>query len=633
MKETDHGNAKVRVRETQQKKRKATILTFKTTEEAERLVNPAVQNVWHFNKRNGIVMDKEMIRNLLRNFVRLERGCKTDIRTPVWKRMSRSAVLALWLKVYERGVATLKKNVVPSYVEGFEEVEDGQRDNCGPQSMFKPFSDDGPEKVQAVMSDKKLDFRVINRQAYLRALDDVRTLLPHGSVSEITIDQAINGLKGDGDEMDGNTNSGNPFFAGHWKPSEKHNDDRTKAIYDYYKGRATQIVQLSKTAASWKDIPLSFAGVTFQRTVSKGKDPWKSKKVKRLVIGMPKEEAIAGKTVAAPIQINLTDKAYNKAEHIPIFPAWRSKPVLDKCMQIMLEHAEKNGRAVLSGDISSFDATLPPQVMLDVAEAMTEWLTPSAGRLLMAIIHADVENFTLFTPTGLASAERSSVKSGSIFTSIIGCLCNYFIQRYGHHAGYYTIEQQAIMGDDFCVDGPGITPQSMSRAFADFGMDCNPTKQFWRRGMLHFLQMLHVLGAPGGQGSVYRILNNVMNRENEERHYANVMTPLAYVYQALARLENASFNPLFEDLVMFVAKGDKYQLGKNLSLEVLKRGGGEYVLQSERDARYKPWKASGSGVPFEHWAVNRVLRGERLPPPSKQRWETIYGISYDALAV
>lgn len=609
---------------------------------ASAVVNPSVAKAAQLIKQFHEPFIPGSLNRLKMWFMRMEEGNRADFRTPIYANLPRDAIVRGLLNRVKRPNGSFLKiqSTIPSYGRSFWEVEGDQKENIGPQSPFLPWSLDGPDKLKAVMSDKRPSSS-INWDAFQAAWEDVAGLLPRGSVHRIAFSEAITGWGGNAKyALDEHTNAGFPSWVKGWyhsptspKPASEAQELSQKLIIS----SASQLYNVAGRVSNWKQADrVQFIGTASQRVVQKGSDPFKRNssgklKSKRVVIAMPKVEAVAGKSISVPLQEALA-KVRNPESGVRVIPAWSPMPVLDKNVQNFLAYADAHDRVPLSGDISNFDATLPPFVMWAVATAISESMDKETRNLFLMIMHGDVYGTGVLHPSGYMPATPSSVKSGSIFTSLVGCMANYFIQRYGSHAGYYRIAQQCVMGDDFILDGDGVNPESIARAFADFGMECNPSKQFIAPRMVHFLQRLHVLGYPGGEGSIFRILGSSLSLEDDTQIQKGEFTKYAFDFQALARLENANFNPYFTELVKYVSEGSSDRLGASLPAIDVQRKAGPYAQRRLAAARIKPWQSVGTGVPFEHWAVNRVLRGEILPPPGKDRFQAVYGHSYDGLA-
>lgn len=617
--------------------------TLVSASKAKQIIYPTLRRVRQVMQANGAPEIPGWSNRLFMWFQRLVRGNRIDDRTPFYSHLSwfsiRKALAAMF-----NSDTTLR--LLPTFArDGYVDVEKDQLDDTGPKSEYVPWEWSGKDKLKAVMSDKP-KLKGFNDSAWVQALTDVSDALPKGSIAPISQEEALKGMGGmEKFALDDSTNGGFPAYVSNWAHLNREKDANNPVMqklrleqFLYLKSRTAALISASKKGPFNQPFKVHFVGTTGQRTVSKGLTPLKPNdkgvyKNPRVVIAMPKEEVWAGKTLMAPAQPALLSK-FRNASGIPIIAGWLPQPKLDKAMQMLLESAEKSNRTVLSGDISAFDASLPPWAMWDVAQAISEWFSPEGKKLFLSILRADIYDTEVIAPDGITPAQPSSVKSGSIFTSLMGCMCNYAIQRYGHHCGIFTVENQCVMGDDFVVEGEDVTPENMERAFAAFGMECNASKQFYRRGMLHFLQRLHILGYPGGIGSLARIGGGALVVEDDTQIRKDERNPYTFIFQALARLENAAFNPGFEQLVDWLAKGDvTYHLGKHMSFDEILRRSGSYAERKMNEARNRPWTSTGSGVPFEHWSVNRVLRGESMPPLGKARFEFVYGVSYDSISL
>nr|QQM16299.1 putative replicase [Cetsystermes virus] len=609
--------------------------TFKTVESASAIVENMVYNVVpHTLKRLGRDVLPAGLNRLNGWFVRMERGSGNDERTPMFANQGRPKILRRMWTISDKAINEKRLlgdgPMSNGYWEIWYDCEEPQAEKVGPTSMFLPWSLDGDEKIAAVMRDKPPLAR-LKTGPLQQALDWLEDLIPAGSVGSISVEEAIHGFGGNPRfALDPTTNACDPFWNSGWARQSGEEvkgkpDELRKYAFSKIREWAANFVGASRRVADWRKIVPSYIATTSQRTnTMKGLHPLLEPKQKRPVLAMSKFGVVAGKTLATPLQATLMRIQING---LPLIPAWLPMPDFDLEMQKMLGAAFNAGATILSGDISSFDATLPPWFMWLICQRMAKWFKESEARLFLAHQYAVIFNTTVITPTRQFDPCPSSVKSGDIFTSIIGCMANATIQRYGKFCGYYDIDQQAVMGDDFVLWGQGVAPEAIEQAFADFGMEANASKQFYEFGHLHFLQRLHTYGYPGGQGSVFRVLGSSLSVEDDTQLKYDERNKYSYMVQALARLENANCNPLFEHMVKYAAENDKFKLGADIETDVILRGSGDYGERRLREDNLKPWKSTGTGVPFKHWAVNRVLRGERLPPLGSARFKSVYGRS------
>jgi hypothetical protein len=416
-------------------------------------------------------------------------------------------------------------------------LEDEQAKDIGEWSTFLRWSEDGPKKAVAVYSDKTPPGH-FDELAFARALEHVAAQVKSQTIEISSIEKAIHGTQtsdpGDIVEtgLDTTTNSGYPYFNPGWAPdpegSGSENTDKSKA-YEYAKAEAERL--LRETNEESAPVP-HFIAVSFQRLVQKGEDIANEKR-KRLVIGFPKEDAILHKLYTPRLMIELRKGVCPGG--VRRMCGWTNLPIIDVNMQHMLREAESNGRTVMSGDVSNFDASVPPNILLAVGKVIASWIR-GYSILVRKLIEAFVQNTTLITPNKIYSATPSSVKSGSGITNLIDSEVLLTALYYGEELGLYKIHNEAVNGDDFIVDGDGVTDKSIEESFSHFGLVVHPEKQFSEPRALHYLQRLHWLGRPGGIASVMRTLGHVLSLERIPPR--KDWNSYAYIVRALSQVNN-----------------------------------------------------------------------------------------------
>jgi hypothetical protein len=396
-----------------------------------------------------------------------------------------------------------------------------------------------------------------------------------------------------------------------------------QSAYSYYTARVKELYALMNAPVSESDLPFWFT-IAGQRLVQKGPTPY-GLKAKRLIIAFPKDEAILWKMITPPIMDIMRELKLSGG--VKIMCGWHSTSVIDTEMQRMLQWSEKHGRAVLSGDVSNFDATLPPRIILDVGKILGTWIK-GHSRLVENLVYTMVNRAWLITPTQLVTPRPSSLKSGSGCTNLIGSLCNMAIQFYGEEAGLYKIDNLAVLGDDFVIDGPSCSADTTAEAFKHFGMESHPDKQFVHKRSLAYLKRVHYFGRPGGIASVFRTLGSVLSLERLQYHPED-WNDMSYIVRALSQLQNAVFSPWFTELVNYVKSGDKYQLGAEITdpSQILKSAGQSGQEMVAADMR-RPWKNQDTRTSFKDWAVNGVIRGEELPRDGMGLFQRVYGKAF-----
>jgi len=593
---------------------------------------PYVERVLDSIERDGAIATQDAYNRASRWMLRMAVGSDVDYRTPFYatrgeggliypKRSEIVAILDSKIRDKTSGDSYLDEILLG--------VENEQKGDIGPISMYLPWSEDGPNKATKVYSDKSCQ-ATFDTAAWERALDRLQSLVASQSQGVTSVEEAIGGISsgnvGDDEDdapsgLDTTTNSGSPHFITPWRPTEDMKMDKARevdAAYKWYVDRSKLLIQEMR---SGKDPAGDQFAIASQRLVQKGPKPY-NEKSKRLVIAFPKDEAIIWKTFTPGIMDTLREvRALNGVE---ILCGWKDLENMDRQMQIFLTHADSKGRTVLSGDVSNFDATLPPSIIYDVGRIIATWVR-GYTRLIQGLVYRMVYGTGLITPNKYYKPGPSSLKSGSGGTNLLGSLINLAIQFYGEEIGTYKIDGVCVLGDDFILDGEGVSPEATSETFTHFGMESHPNKQFYQAKTLHYLQRLHYLGRPGGMSSVYRTLGHALGMERLDSK-VGVWNRFAHILRALGQLQNCVFNPFFLELVATLKEGDKYELGASFAnpMDLVSQAGplGEQVLKEDMNA---PWKTSGGNMSFKNWAVNGVLRGEELPPPGAMLIERVYG--------
>jgi hypothetical protein len=526
----------------------------------------------------------------------------------------------------------------PSAVEAFSAVEAEFQKKVGPMGAYLPFSDDGMSKLRRVMSDSPVLSR-LNLKALELTGRWFESLIPRGSIHHADLNEVIYGMKDSSDShgMDPTRNSGWPYCRSKWlwspnqpgayTPSGRERELAFKAMV----ATADATIRQAHQVSSYKEMPLHLVGLVHQRVNEpKGPNPfhWSDEKgefdVKRIVIAMPKDlDGLPGGTVNRSLVAKFRN-IVNPATGLPIAMGWNSQPVIDADMERLLRQASARNLTVLSGDVSNFDGSLPPWLIMLVARHASVWMDKPTANLFLAGIDAFVYKTSVIYPGGVIDEGPSKVKSGSQYTNTIDTLCNTFIQKYGEFAGYYTLISQHSQGDDFLLLGPGVNPNSVERCFGDFGMVCNAAKQFYEPHMLNFLRKLYIEGVPGGIASFNRVVGRSLSLEDDTILESEEINPYSVTVQLEARLNTMAFNPLFEDAVHFFQEHDKFKLFKDISPEALLKRAGDYGERVLWTATRVKQQARGD-MPFASWPVNRVIRGEKLPPPGEGRFLAVHG--------
>lgn len=633
--------------------------TFATAEEARAVVNPNVRvaQLLAEHRREATVPGWD--ERLTRWFLRMEQGNQEDHRTVMFRRYSYSQLDKMWSKAIHQATSSIKReySAVPSFAEDYLEAYLHQIAKFGPKGVFPPFSIWGGDKIDAVWSDKPVP-KSLDRRAYAAALKDVVQLFParrmKGQHPKDTWP------KGEGDDstdvraLNTDTNSCfatyvHDWYSGDWSRTPRSEDQ--KLVQKILTEKTLELYKFAQTCRSYRELvqhpAFHYVATASQRTVQQGHsadDPaYKGIKYSklRLVIAMPKIDTLLGKGILNVMIENLLKvRSKNRFGTRP-FVALSTPESIAKNCQCALELAAERKLTVLSTDYSAFDAHLAPWFMWDVAKAASTWMEPKTANLFLALCYAEIYQTCLLSPAGFRKEGPSSMKSGCIFTNILDSLCNYACQRLGYHSGNWEEPIcQFVQGDDALLLAVGAEPKAFEKVAAMLGLEANADKQYYRFGSLSFLQEIHVLGYPGGIYPSSRAANACFSLEDDvpiEVDKAEVDAfPWAVTYRTLSRLDKACFCPLFTWTVEQFAKDDKLHLGRDLSPDEISARAGSYADKYMGELNLKPWKSPGEVVKrkgFGMRPINRVLRGEKIPPPGRKRFEWVYQVNYDEVAV
>nr|UDL14600.1 MAG: putative RNA-dependent RNA polymerase [Picobirnavirus sp.] len=568
---------------------------------------------------------------------RMVLGSRVDERTPYFHDIPRDVVMKNLFSSYGKTEASRLHGIDPSLLMYLFQGEADHLKNVGPMSCFLPWAWDGLDKLKAVMSDKQ-PLSTLKVESWRKALRWIAGWFPAGSVKMSSIDEAISGFHTSAsivNAMDTSTNSCFPSYVRQFKTDDDLMTPERKEAWSHIQAEARGLYDMARRVRSHRDMPIHHVGTANQRTnVSKGPNPFvydsdkRRFKLKRIVIAMPKgTDTLPMRCITTRLQ-PLMAQLVNRSNGVPLVGGWQPQANIDKFCQVMLSSADADGRIVLSGDVSNFDATLPPFVMWECALAMSKWMTRETSNLFLSIVHADVYGTSVIYPGGVIDECPSSMKSGMAITNMLDTVCNLAIQKYGEFSGYYSIHSHTCMGDDFLIEGAGVEPESVERAFADFGMVCNASKQFYEKGALNFLQRLHLIHIPGGIAFSARVAGRALSVEDDTLMGFDERTRYAFTLQLLMRLNNMCFHPFFEDTVKFFQDGDKYHLFSNLPAQTVAKLAGEYGRRKMME-NAKIRNRVSSDTEFENFPVNRVSRGGSLPPVGNERYRYVYGKRFE----
>lgn len=631
--------------------------TFKSRKDAESIVNPVLRDVVTIVKRGGYTTVPGWLKRLSDWLVRMECGSYSENRTPIFKSMSYAEIARMITSLVKRSGPRMSKELgSPAYATSLVAVENHQADKIGPRGHFPPASEWLDKAIDEIWSDKPIKPEM-DRQAWKRACDWLGQLY-HGPLLDVDDSSIMEGfVKAGTDDADSHTlnvdtNSCFPSYVKGWyhKVWSKAVSLQQRMVQIIIETRARYLWKQLLRQKNYKQVRLTFVATANQRTnVATGyaatrENTYKGKIMSKLraVCAMPKDDTVLGK----PLLNRLIEaaKTLKNNDGSRIFVAYFTPEVIDKSMEIMLETANAHDLPFLSTDYSGFDKTVPPWAAMDVAEALSRWMSPRMAKVFMSLVWTAFYHTSCITTTRIVPEGPSSVKSGSWLTNCIDSFVNLAVQRYGLEAGFYqSIIDQVVNGDDGALCGEGINPESFAAAAAQIGLEANADKQYFAKDQLSFCQKIYFRGLPGGVYPISRTMAALISTEDDVPMIPDDNAEYQYVltYRTLCRLDVARFNPNFVEFVKLIQQDDKLHLCSDMEAARVAKLAGAYADRYSREALEKPWKSPGQKVTasnsrdsgFGLLPVNRVLRGDYPPPPGKARFKWVYGVDYDSVVV
>nr|QQM16319.1 putative replicase [Nitsystermes virus] len=559
----------------------------------------------------GILANQDAATREFKWLSRLAEGASVDLRAPYFSKEPRKSIV----KGLEAQIGRLiKSDEILGLV--FHYLESPEMEKIGPQSTAKPWNEWGPDLAQNLYQDTPFPGPDINSRALERSVEHVQSLVKVDSIrmtsAQQAIGQRVNGsvesMEAEG--MDGTTNSGFPYLIGHWKPGLDESDPEKLEAFRWLMSK--RVPSVNEALSQGKVVELSAIAST--RMTQKGADG----PAMRLVDAIEKVEPICWKRFTPDLIAALRETMQ--------FCALNDTPYIDLTMQTILETAGREGRTVIGGDYSNYDQSLPSEFIALGGQIIANWVR--GGRTYVNALVRSMINSRLVTPTKIWPIAPGGMRSGSGGTNLLDSVCNLIVIYYGQEAGYWKVVSAAVQGDDFVLDGPGVTPEAVAEVASLFGLSAHPEKQFSVGGSLSFLKRLHIEGKLGGIASVMRTLGSILSYERLGVRPKDWNSEVNDTIRARAQLQNACFSPFFETLVQYVSSGDRFHLGKGKTLRQLLKSAGDTATSTLRDSLSGQVQLLGGALDTSSLdkAVVRVLDGKRMPPwGSRQRFLDAYG--------
>lgn len=428
---------------------------------------------------------------------RVEEGNSDEYLTPTAERYSPHELLAAWDNVYESHRHKLDVEL--------DDLEQSNRAKIGPRSLAKPWV----ERRESVENYFKPETLEQGPKIVLPTPQDLRML---------SVETASKFLKS-------STSSGLPDL----------------------KDKGVILERLVRDIEEYidRDDP----AVLFTRTQEFIPDSNPPRSKTRPVWGYP-----AGLTL---LEMMVYRVLLEHAKKLPFRAALLGPTAVDKAVSRLFGSAIMNGMSLVSIDFNAYDASVKRVLQNSVREYVLNLFqkTGSVGSVINYIFDK-INTIGIVTPDGVMLGEHG-IPSGSTFTNEADSLAQYLVAQ-----ELKLISQ--VQGDD----GLYAThdPEELFTRFKSFNLDVNEGKSYTSTKFAVYLQRYYSLSYMVDNELVgvmpsYRMLNRWMYPERFTDFESYGMRGQDYFnIRTITLCENMKFHPLFEDMVKFVYKYDKYNL-------------------------------------------------------------------------
>jgi hypothetical protein len=224
----------------------------------------------------------------------------------------------------------------------------------------------------------------------------------------------------------------------------------------------------------------------------------------------------------------------------------------------LINTARKEDKFLVSIDFSAYDASVKTTLQKAAFEYIKQLFQQNYHEEI-DYISARFNTIELVSPSGILTGPHG-VPSGSTFTNEVDSICQYLVAR-----EYDDDVLCDIQGDD----GAYVVnyPDELIKQFESKGLNVNEEKTNISKDFVIYLQNLYHPdysndGLIGGIYPTYRALNRILYLERFTDLEKNSISGKDYFsIRTITILENCKYHPLFKQLVEFVFKLDKYELG------------------------------------------------------------------------
>lgn len=417
------------------------------------------------------------------------------------------------------------------------EFEDDLAKKVGPMSVMKPLdermSDLDHYYADITLSAEPIASRAI--KAVINEWDVVRGIQIRSQAKTVL-------------KMRLSTNSGSPYFTKRRKVISQ-----SYPVTTYPESRGNWLMEIGSNEDEWR-----VCAVLGWRGQEGGPDPDDVKQ--RIVWMFPFSVNIA--------ELQFYQPAIEAAQKFDLVPAWVSMDAVDAHITQMFERKGRDDLVVCT-DFTRFDQHFNDSLqeagksiiaaLLNTTELSSGWL-----RSVFPIKYSIPMMFDIgklrFGPHGMGSGS-----GGTNFDETI-------VHRALQYEAAQSVNQRLnpysqCLGDDGIITFPGITVDTVVKAYSSHGLEMNTDKQYASTDDCTYLRRWHHKdyrpnGECAGVYSTCRALGRLMY---QERYYdPEVWSAKMVALRQLSIIENCRWHPLRDEFAEFCMKRDMYRLGLDI---------------------------------------------------------------------
>lgn len=414
------------------------------------------------------------------------------------------------------------------------ELEENNRSKYGPRSIAVPWSERRDTVLNSFSPDE-------GKEVGSKAISNIAT---EGRLRPISFDNAEKFIKLQ-------TNAGLPTMIS--------------------KGKSLTYVTMGLKYELARNLP----SVPFTRTQENNKT--------RLVWGYPLAEVLNEMRFYRPI--------LEHQRKMPWRAALNKADDIDAAITRLINHARGSGKQLVSIDFSNFDNSVKRSLQKFAFEVYFPSLFQTPYHPELAMHGERFNTIGLVTPDKILKGSHG-IPSGSAYTNEVGSVVQYGISQDFDEELLFP----QVQGDDGAY--ATFNPEGLKDHFRSYGLDVNDDKSYISDNFVVYLQNLFHTdyednGIIRGIYPTYRALLRIVYQERfNDFSKDDISGKDYYAIRTLSILENVKHHPLFNELVDYVVKLDKYNLA------VSDQGLSSYIKMRERqdgkDIRFTEYRRGDS---------------------------------------